>query len=324
LARICGGFSVSHAPGIVSWPDAPREDERTAVFAAFDRLKAFVAEQRPDVIVAFLDDHFDNHYRGLMPSVSVAVADHHHGPGEQYFELLRADEKKAIHGAPDTAEALLAGLVAGGFDVARMGSAEFGNNLMVPLELIRPECDIPIIPVFINVFTPPLISMRRAADLGKAIREIAGGWSGSVMFVGTGGLSHWPPFWTPTREGDDEMLRRMRRYQTEGRHVLDEDPTLFTDVGPYEIRMAEEMGDAVVNSDWDRDFMDHLEAGRIDELTAMTYDDVEQRAGHGGHEVLNWMAVAGAMNESPCEVLVYAPTPEWICGTGAVLYRPES
>lgn len=324
MADICGGFSVSHAPGIVSWPDAPSEADRTEVFAAFDRLKEFVAERQPDVIVAFLDDHFDNHYRKLMPAISVAVAARHHGPAEQYFELLRADAKKAIDGSPELAEDLLGGLLAAGFDAARMGGAEFGNNLMVPLELVRPGCDIPIIPVFINVFTPPLITMRRAVDLGKAVRDITAGWAGSVMFMGTGGLSHWPPFWTPTREGGDAMLQRMRRYQTEGRHVLEEDPTLFTDVGPYEIKMAEEMGDATVNSDWDREFLAHLEAGRIDELTAMTYDEIEQRAGHGGHEVLNWMAVAGAMNESPCESLVYAPTPEWICGTGAVLYRPES
>jgi 2,3-dihydroxyphenylpropionate 1,2-dioxygenase len=320
MDNIAGGISVSHAPGILGWPAQVSAQEHELVFAAFDRLRDFVAEARPDVIVAFLDDHFDNHYRNLMPSVTVAVSEEHVGPAEQYLELLKADASRSVPGHAALGERLLGRLVSQGFDAARMGAAEFGNNLMVPLELIRPERDIPIIPVFINVFTPPLISMRRAYDLGAAVRQAVEDWPGRVMFWGTGGLSHWPPFWSPSRADDDPFLRRMRRYQTEGRQVLEEDPALFTDVGPYEIEMAEKQGDSVVNPVWDRAFVDALGRGDMDLLTAMTYEEIERDAGHGGHEVLNWMAVAGAMRGVPGEVLAYAPTPEWICGTGAVLY----
>lgn len=323
MTNIVGGISVSHAPGILGWPEQVKREEHDLVFAAFARLREQVAEARPDVIVAFLDDHFDNHYRTLMPSLTVAVADQHTGPGSQYHELLRTDQVRTIPSSARLAERLLSSVMASGFDVARMGEAEFGNNLMVPLELIRSECDIPIIPVFINVFTPPLITMRRAYDFGAAVRDAVADWPERVMFWGTGGLSHWPPFWTPSRHGDDAFLRRMRKYQTQGRTVLAEDPDLFTDVGPYEIEMARQQGDAVVNEDWDRAFVEALRRGDMELLTSMTYDEIESAAGHGAHEVLNWMAVVGAMGGLPGEVLVYAPTPEWICGTGAVSYAAQ-
>jgi 2,3-dihydroxyphenylpropionate 1,2-dioxygenase len=320
MSNVVGGISVSHAPGILGWPDQVTPEEHARVFGAFDRLRDSVIEARPDVIIAFLDDHFDNHYRTLMPSLTVAVADEHTGPGEQYLDLLKLNASRTIPSSASLAELLLERLVGEGFDVARMGAAEFGNNLMVPLELIRPECDIPVIPVFINVFTPPLITMKRAYDLGAAVRKSAADWPRRVMFWGTGGLSHWPPFWSPNREEDDAFLRRMRRYQTDGRRVLEEDPDLFTDVGPYEIEMARHQGDAVVNPTWDRAFVEAVGRGDMEHLTSMTYAQIEQDAGHGGHEVLNWMAVAGAMGGVPGEILAYAPTPEWICGTGAIRY----
>lgn len=316
---VVGALSVSHAPGIIGWADAPTDEEKESVFGAFDTLKQTVDEAAPDVIIAFLDDHFENHFRNLMPSVSVGVADEHTGPGEHLLELLKYDTVQTIGGAKVLAERILRGLLGDGIDAARMGSAEFGNNLMVPLRLIRPEGDIPIIPVYINVFTPPLITMQRAYEVGAAVRAAVEGSDQRIMFWGTGGLSHWPPIWEPSRDSND-FLTRMKTFQTEGRGYLERDPDLWTDVGPYEIRMAEEMGDACVNPDWDQQFLKLLSAGDMDALFAWTYDDVEQGGGHGGHEILNWMAVAGAMSGAPCDVLTYQPTPTWICGTGAVRY----
>ncbi|MDY6996011.1 MAG: extradiol dioxygenase [Actinomycetota bacterium] len=320
---VVGALSVSHAPGIIGWPDGPTEDEQKAVFGAFDDLKRTVAAAEPDVIIAFLDDHFENHFRNLMPSVSVGVAATNTGPGKQHLELLKFDAIQSIDSDPGLAEHILRSLVGHGIDAARMGPAEFGNNLMVPLRLIRPAGDIPIIPVFINVFTPPLITTQRAYEVGAAVRAAVDGRDEKVMFWGTGGLSHWPPIWEPTRESD-QFLARMKTFQTEGTAYLERDPDLWTDVGPYEIAMAEQMGDACVNPEWDQQFLELLSAGDMQTLFSWTYQDIEEGGGHGGHEILNWMAVAGAMAGAPCEVLTYQPTPAWICGSGAVRYANPS
>lgn len=318
MTEVVGGLAMSHAPGMTGWQEQLDEAEYAIVYGAVGRARELVAEAAPTLIVAFLDDHFDNHYRNLMPTLSVPVADGHTGPGP-WAEMLRIDEESVVASRPERSEALLRGLVAADFDVTRMGQCRYGNNLMVPLHLVLPALDVPVVPVFINVFSPPLISTRRALDLGRVVRAIVDDWDERVLFLGTGGLSHWPPIWAAERP-DDDFLVRMKRYQTIGPAAFEDDPNVITDIGPYELAMAAELGEAVVNPEWDRRFLELLAAGDTDTLATWTYDDVEQGGGHGGHEILNWLAVAGAMGGGTCDVLAYSPTVPFICGTGLAWY----
>ena len=109
---------------------------------------------RPDVIIAFLDDHFENHFRSLMPTVGIGVADNHPGPATQWLEALRLTRQERFGGAPEIAERLLRSLVADGYDVARMGEIEYGNNLMVPWKLMAPRSAPAIIPALHQCVLP--------------------------------------------------------------------------------------------------------------------------------------------------------------------------
>lgn len=320
MAQVVTGISMSHAPGILGWPDAPSEDVRSRIQAALEEIASTLEEARPDVVIAFLDDHFDNHYRNLMPTFAMGVAESHTGPGEQYLEMLHIDKAREIPSNAELAEALLGRLIAEGFDVARMGRVEYGNNLMVPLELIHLDHSIPIIPVFINVFSPPLTSVRRAYELGGALTRVLPEGSLRVAYLATGGLSHWPPIWMQSSPDSDAFLQRMRRFQTDGRSVLTDDPKLLVDLGEYEIEMAAKSAQPLVNADWDREFLDALTRGDVEYVCGLSYDEVEREAGHGGHEILNWAALMGAMGGEPAHVLNYEPVTEWICGMGFVTY----
>lgn len=189
---------------------------------------------------------------------------------------------------------------------------------------MKPEIDCPIIPIFINVFSPPLIPYKRAYALGEAVRNAAEGLPDDtrVAFLCTGGLSHWPPYWNEIQApADDLFLKRMKRFQTEGKKVLLEDPKLFVDFDDYEIEMAKKneyplnkAHHPLVNDKWDREFMDHFCSGDSAHMKALTYAEVEEQAGHGGHEVLNWVALLGAMRGAKSKLLIYEPVMEWICG----------
>jgi 2,3-dihydroxyphenylpropionate 1,2-dioxygenase len=305
---------------MLGWPDAPPTDVRERIETAVAAIRERLTVAKADVIVAFLDDHFDNHYRNLMPALAVGVASENSGPGEHYLEMLRLDRKEVVPSSEQLAELLLRSLVRRGFDLARLGEVEYGNNLMVPLALIRPELDIPVIPVFINVFTPPLIPVPRAYDLGVAVRESLASQQGRVAFLATGGLSHWPPIWNERSPDDDVFLQRMKRYQTEGRSVLREDPGLLTSLGQYEIEMAEKSEAPLINASWDEEFLRALAQGDVAYVKALTYEEVEEKAGHGGHEILNWVALMGAMGGASAEILSYEPVTEWICGMGFAVY----
>jgi 2,3-dihydroxyphenylpropionate 1,2-dioxygenase len=321
---------MSHAPGVLGWPDAPNKEMRDSIAAAHAECARRLQEAKPDVIIAFLDDHFENHFRNLMPTFAVGIAQTHSGPADYMMEALKYDEKVVLDGQPELGEAMLRGLVSMGFDVARMGEIEYGNNLLVPLKFLTPNFDIPVLPLYINVFSPPLPTMQRAYDFGAAVRKIVDKLPADlrVAFLATGGLSHWPPVWTEGAPEDDEFLQRMKKYQTEGRHVALEDPGLYSDLARYEIEMAEKMQwplriqHPLVNAHWDREIIEAFAQGDAEKLRAMTYEEVEEGGGHGGHEILNWIAVMGAMGGAPAHIVGYEPVMEWICGMGYIAYDP--
>jgi 2,3-dihydroxyphenylpropionate 1,2-dioxygenase len=76
----------------------------------------------------------------------------------------------------------------------------------------------------------------------------------------------------------------------------------------------------LVNADWDREFLRALERGDVGYMRDLTYDEVEAKGGHGALEILNWIAVMGAMAGAPAKIVAYEPVIEWICGMGYALY----
>lgn len=328
MAKIIGAISMSHAPGASGWPDAPEIGMRQRVQAIHEQLAEYLDECKPDLIVAFLDDHFENHYRNLMPTFSIGIAPTHSGPPEYMLKGVGMDEVKTISSDEELGEHMLTELVHSGFDFARMGELEYGNNLMTPLMLIRPQCDIPVLPIYTNVFSPPLCTTKRAYDMGAAVAQSLESYPKNlrVCLLATGGLSHWPPVWTSNSPEDDEFLARMKRYQTEGKSYLEHDPDIYTDLCEYEVRMAAanqyplNSSHPLVNEEWDKMVLDLIGAGDKEKLFAMTYEEIEKHGGHGGHELLNWMAVMGAMGGKPSNILGYEAVIEWICGMAYVTY----
>lgn len=328
MAKIVAAISMSHAPGATGWPEAPEPGMRGRLESIHAELAQQLEEAAPDLIIAFLDDHFENHFRNLMPTFAIGIAQSHAGPADYMIKALGMTKKETIASDPELGETLLRELIKDGFDVARMGEIEYGNNLMTPLKLIRPQFDIPVLPVFTNVFSPPLTTTSRAYALGEAIRRIVEAYPSDmrIAFLATGGLSHWPPVWTSESPEDDEFLQRMKRYQTEGKQVLLEDPHLYEDLCEYEVRMAAQnqyplnSEHPLVNVEWDREIMDAFGRGDVAYLKGLTYEEIEEKGGHGGHEILNWMAVMGAMHGKPARVLGYEPVIEWICGMGYISY----
>lgn len=328
MAKLVGAISMSHAPGASGWPDTPPEDMKKRLAGIHGKVKAYLADSRPDVIIAILDDHFENQFRNLMPTFSIAIADTHSGPPEHMLKPLGYTEKKIIGGAPELAAYLHGGLVGADFDVARMGEIEYGNNLMTPLWLIRPDADIPVVPVFTNVFTPPLASMDRCYRIGETLRRLIEQYPGKerVVLLATGGLSHWPPFWSEDSPEDDEFLQRMKRFQTEGKPVLAEDPDIWEDLGKYELEMAAKnqfplnSNHPLVNPEWDQGIMDAFAAGDTDRIRNLSSEEIQEKGGHGGQEVRTWAVVMGAMNGAPATYVGYEAVNEFICGMGYLTY----
>ena len=295
------------------------------------KLGQAFTDARPNMVIAFLDDHFENFFRTNMPTIAVGVADTHSGPADQLMQALRIPKKHYFPGNPKMAERILTSLVYDGFDCSRTGAAEFGQNLLMPWVLMQADLppDMSVVPIYLNVFTPPLMKYSRAFALGEAVRRAIEKLPDycHVGLMCTGGLSHWPPYWTAKQAGDpptDPFISKMKEYQTYGRPVLQKYPNLFVELDEYEIEMAKSneyplnSRHPLLNVEWDKKFLDHYCAGDKEWLTNLTHDEVEEEAGHGAHEVLNYVALSGAMGGRKAKKLLYEPVLEWVCGMAYV------
>ena len=59
-----------------------------------------------------------------------------------------------------------------GVDFSFSDEFRIDHAFTVPLNFIRPEMDLPIVPIFTNVMAPPVPPAQRFYEVGKAIRRI--------------------------------------------------------------------------------------------------------------------------------------------------------
>ncbi|MCS6759362.1 MAG: hypothetical protein MO852_10530 [Candidatus Devosia euplotis] len=61
---------------------------------------------------------------------------------------------------------------------------------MCPIITVRPGNDLPVVPIYTNIFAPPLPSPRHFYDLGRAIRKAIEAFPADkrVAAIGTGHL----------------------------------------------------------------------------------------------------------------------------------------
>ena len=77
-------------------------------------------------------------------------------------------------------------------DVCYAQEWKFDHGMSVPLHILTPAYDLPIVPVNINCQNPPLSPLHRTWELGKALRRAIDLAPEKIALIGTGGTSHWP------------------------------------------------------------------------------------------------------------------------------------
>ena len=85
---------------------------------------------------------------------------------------------------------LRAGLDAG-FDFAFSNELRVDHSITCPIITTRPQADLPIVPIYTNIFAPPLPQPWRFVELGRTLRRLIEAWPSDqrVAVIGTGHLS---------------------------------------------------------------------------------------------------------------------------------------
>jgi len=188
VGTIAYSLAMSHAPGMASAPDAPPAWQRNRFFAAAHEARQRLEDARPDLIVAIAPDHFANFFVDNMPAFCIGLNERYGGPVEKWLGM----DTLSVPGTPDFARQLLWTAFDDELEMAFSESLRLEHGLVVPLQLLRPEMDIPILWIMINCLVPPLPSLRRCNQLGQIIRKVVERRPERVAILGTGGLSHAP------------------------------------------------------------------------------------------------------------------------------------
>jgi 2,3-dihydroxyphenylpropionate 1,2-dioxygenase len=151
-----------------------------------------------------------------------------------HAHFANKDYDLPIHQA--LAEEILDGLVRADFDMSYSQDAVLGHSFAAIYEWVIEGRAIPVIPIFVNAYLPPLPSARRCEALGKAIAKIIEGRPERVAIVASGGMSHYPGTWKypqPAFDFDHWAIKKMEQ----GKHdaLLDLTVEQLDEVGNTEM-----------------------------------------------------------------------------------------
>jgi len=193
VARIIAGIASSHVPAIGAAIDNGQTEEPywKRVFAGFEKSKQWMAETKPDVVIAIYNDHASAFSVELIPTFALGTA----------AEFPPADEGwgprpvPVVKGHPKLASHIATSAILDGFDLTIVNKMEVDHGLTVPLNLVfgsPSEWPCPVIPLAVNVVQYPPPTGKRCFDLGRAIRKAVASYPEDLRVVvfGTGGMSH--------------------------------------------------------------------------------------------------------------------------------------
>ncbi|WP_411288695.1 class III extradiol dioxygenase subunit beta [Phenylobacterium sp.] len=193
MARITAGVATSHVPAIGAALDQGKAAEPywAPVFAGYEASKAWIAAEKPDVVILVYNDHASAFSLELIPTFAIGCA----------AQFAPADEGwgprpvPVVQGHPELAWHIAQSLILDEFDMTIVNRMDVDHGLTVPLSLMfgQPaEWPVKVIPLAVNVVQYPPPTGNRCFNLGRAIRRAVESFPEDLKVVvfGTGGMSH--------------------------------------------------------------------------------------------------------------------------------------
>lgn len=268
---------LSHSP-FMTLPG--RSDAGYEYRAAIEEVRKFIGEFAPDAVVMFAPDHMNLLNKVRPPFTGILT-------GTTYPEFGIPEMRLNVH---PVAEQLFQDIVQLEVDLAVGEEVAVDHGLGLTLtQLFDEPATVPLVPVIVNAIGYPLFPVARAQTIGQAFGRALAGYDGKVMFIGTGGLSHNPPFPEP-RAG-------AKRFGPEEREAV-----LATALD-------------YLDAEWDKELLARMAAGDGDVFSGLSQEEIDRRGG-GANEVRTWAAAWAAADCSPATFTSYELVEPWITGMG--------
>ena len=193
MARIVAAMAATHAPGLTGWLETAPPDQQTLALGAFKEMQRRLELARPDVVIAFSNDHLLNWPINNIPDFTVGIGDEHIGPADWFDEWL-ALGKYRIPGHPALARYIVNEGARRRIHFAYLREMAFDDGISVPMHYLNAEGRIALVPVTLNCTVPPIPTPQHVYRVGTVLRDMLRAYPGDerVAVLATGGLSHEP------------------------------------------------------------------------------------------------------------------------------------
>jgi protocatechuate 4,5-dioxygenase beta chain len=173
MAKLVEIIGVTHNPFLhrLFREDPDCEPGIRAAFDNFSLMRKKLKQAKPDVLIVVATDHLNQWFMDNMPPFLVGKAPVADGPFPQEVRNHKLTEYHTTIDVP-LAKTLIREGYQKGVDFAFSDEFIVDHAFTMPLSLIRPEMDLPIVPIFTNSIAPPIPPAQRFYDVGLAIRSI--------------------------------------------------------------------------------------------------------------------------------------------------------
>jgi protocatechuate 4,5-dioxygenase, beta chain len=193
VANLVAVLATTHHPFYYRTSTLPADEAPPFAAEWVAKVSAYretLAAANPDVLVMVGSDHFHQLWLDNMPQFLVGKApfyDANFYNEEREFGLPRM----TLTGHEELSAYVLREGLDRGFDLAFSNELRVDHSITCPILTVRPDNDLPIVPIYTNIFAAPLPQPSRFVQLGRTIREIADSWPSDlrIAVIGTGHLS---------------------------------------------------------------------------------------------------------------------------------------
>src|ERR1041384_8569182 len=228
MGKIVAAMATMHAPQLFTRPPEEDPQKLDAGIAAMRKLGEVLDETQPDALVILASDHLETFFLQSVPTFAVIAGEH------AKTAFAGRTWNPQIH--QKLAEDLLEGLVQRDFDMTYSQDAVMGHSFAAPFEWVLGTRDIPVVPIFVNTYLPPLPRPARCAALGRAIAEIVAAKPERVALLASGGMSHYPgtaKYYQPAFDFDQWCIRELENSHADS--FLNLTPEQLDEVGNTEM-----------------------------------------------------------------------------------------
>ncbi|HWH95283.1 MAG TPA: hypothetical protein VNT03_15590 [Baekduia sp.] len=170
-------LAVPHDPTLPTVLANRGSEELVASVASFlEHQRNVLRASGAEALVVVAGDHLNQWFLDNMPAFMLGKAPSAQGPFPDEAQVFGI-ETLELETDGELARRILREGFEQGVDWAYSDEYVLDHAFTVPLGLVRPENDLPVVPIFTNVLAPPVPTARRFYEVGAVVRRAIDTWT---------------------------------------------------------------------------------------------------------------------------------------------------